>query len=1162
MRRLRCLSIFLYLLTAGQLSAQQTAVLELGHLSLKEGLSQSSVYAIYKDKRGFLWFGTQDGLNRYDGYGFVVYKKDPTLASSLSNNFIHAITEGNQYIWIGSDNGLNQYDPAQETFLSFLPQNGAKGGLQHKQINTLLISRDKKTLWIGTPKGVQTLDLENKKPTDKSFKTVALQASEPDVKKIFEDDKGNLWVGHSKGLEKYNHHTRRFEKFLYKSSEKDSLNDLSVNAIYQDKQGKLWVGAGHYVFSLPHPPQKQNFIDLTSYVINNANINHLSISDINQDKTNIYWIASNEGLFKAKFSQNNTEVTHIVKDVRNPDGLTANEIFTIYVDDTDIVWLGTYTGGINKYDLRNRNFKHYFRNYQDTKSLSSNNIRSFCTESDGKVWVGTYGGGLNLFDINAGTFEVFKHDPTNPNSISDNDIQVVFKDRDNNTWIGTKNAGLNRYKPQSKSFVRYPYLENSKNPRPDALLDPFVRVIYEDRKGGLWIGMRGGGLSKLDRQTGKFEHFLHDKDNPQSISSNTVYSILEDSEGMFWVGTRDAGLNRFDPQKKTFKSYKHDDKKPQSLSHNNVISLFEDSQKRLWVGTYGGGLNLFDPEKETFKTYGEKEGLMNDVAYGILEDDSSKLWISTNKGIAQFIPELLNQDKAFFEDGFDYKKPAFKTFDVFDGLQSNEFNGGAYFKSSSGEMFFGGINGFSVFDPDKIKNNPTLPPVVITDFQIFNISQKAGGEVLKKDIQATDTIRLEYAQSVFSFEFVALNYTRPEKNEYAYRLVGFDKNKWTRTSRRFITYTNLYPGTYTFEVRAANNDGEWNPKKTKITIIIRPPFWLTWWFWTLVALLVIGSAYTAYRRRIRLIKQREEMLEKEVVLQTAQIQQQKEEIQATLDNLQETQTQLLESDKMASLGQLTAGIAHEINNPINFVYAGINSLKANISDVLEVLDAYAEIKPENAEEKLEEINQLKEDIEYEEVIDEMQELADSIKRGAERTAEIVKGLRTFSRLDEDDLKTADVHENLDATLSILRNQYKDHVEIVKNYGQIPPIDCYPGKLNQVFMNIIANAVQAMSKQQGTLTLSTQNIQFAAQPGVMISIKDSGLGMPEEVKRRIFEPFFTTKDVGKGTGLGLSITHSIIEKHQGKIEVESELGKGTEFKIMLPVHPKKEVENKS
>ncbi len=1157
------IGIIFLMLTLPKLSAQNNSLIELGHLSLKEGLSQSSVYSIYKDKRGFLWFGTQDGLNRYDGYGFAVYKKDPTVTSSLSNNFIHSLTEDTQYMWIGTDNGLNRYDPAQETFQSFLPQNGDKGSLNNKKINALLVSKDKKTLWIGTPSGLQTLDLENKKPTATSFTKVALQAGEIEVNRLFEDKQGNIWVGHAAGLEKYNQDADRFEKFLYKSSEKDSLENLSVTAIYQDKQDNLWIGAGQYLFSLENPPKKQKFRDLKADTIENANISSLTISDINQDKTGVYWIGTNEGLFKVKFFGETAEVTHIIRDVRNPDGLTANEIFKIYVDDTDIIWLGTYTGGINKYDLRNRNFKHYFRNSQDPKSLSSNNIRTFCADTDeGKFWVGTYGGGLNLFDEKTGTFEVFRNNPKDPNSVSDNDIQVVYKDRNNNIWIGTKNGGLNRYNRQNKTFIRYPYLTDVSKPSPDALIDPFVRVIFEDKRGNLWVGTRGGGLSNLNKQTGKFEHFLHDKNNPKSISSNTVYSMIEDSEGVLWVGTRDAGLNRFeyeDAQNYSFKSYQHSDKDITSLSHNNVISLFEDSKQRLWIGTYGGALNLFDREKETFTTYNEKDGLMNDVAYGILEDGSGKLWISTNKGIAQFTPKLLKQEKKFFEDGFDHQEPAFKTFDVFDGLQSNEFNGGAYFESEAGEMFFGGINGFSVFNPNNIKNNTTLPPVVITDFQIFNISQKAGGEVLEKNIQETSTIHLEYTQSVFSFEFVALNYTRPEKNEYAYRLVGFDKSKWTRTSRRFVTYTNLYPRTYIFEVRASNNDGAWNDKKTSITIIIKPPFWLTWWFWILVAVLVLGSTFAVYKWRIRLIKKREEVLEREVILQTAQIHQQKEEIQATLDNLQETQTQLLESDKMASLGQLTAGIAHEINNPINFVYAGINSLKANINDVLEVLDAYAEVTPENVEEQLQEVNNLKEDIEYEEVIEEMQELADSIKRGAERTAEIVNGLRTFSRLDEDDLKTADVHENLDATLSILRNQYKDHIEIIKEYGDIPSIDCYPGKLNQVFMNIIANAVQAMP-DKGTITLSTRKTKLQEgsyeREGVIISIKDSGAGMPEAVKKRIFEPFFTTKEVGKGTGLGLSITHSIMEKHQGRIEVESEMGKGTEFKLILPVHPSK------
>ncbi|NJO03032.1 MAG: hypothetical protein HC880_16305, partial [Bacteroidia bacterium] len=406
--------------------------------------------------------------------------------------------------------------------------------------------------------------------------------------------------------------------------------------------------------------------------------------------------------------------------------------------------------------------------------------------------------------------------------------------------------------------------------------------IYEDSRRNLWIGTYGGGLSKLDRQTGIFTHYLHQPDNPQSISSNIVYAILEDSRGNLWVGTRGGGLNRFDYQTERFHRYLYSEQNPQSLSNDKVMCIFEDSKKRLWVGTYGGALNEFNPQTGTFRRISEKDGLPNDVAYGILEDSYGHLWISTNKGICQFDPNAPFNSLSRKPSGeFQSLDSLFRNFTVFDGLQSNEFNGGAYFKSQEGQIFFGGINGFTSFYPEKIKFNQKEPPVFLTDFQIFNQSVPIGSApegsfFLQRHISEMDKIYLDYTQSVFSIEFAALNFTRSEKNQYAYRLKGFQNSEWNYiTDRRLITYTNLNPGTYVFEVKAANNDGVWNTKGATLTIVIKPPFWMTWWFRILGALIGLAIAYTLYRYRINQIQRRKQELEDEVQRQTAQINQQK-----------------------------------------------------------------------------------------------------------------------------------------------------------------------------------------------------------------------------------------------------------------------------------------------
>ena len=492
-----------------------------------------------------------------------------------------------------------------------------------------------------------------------------------------------------------------------------------------------------------------------------------------------------------------------------------------------------------------------------------------------------------------------------------------------------------------------------------------------------------------------------------------------------------------------------------------------------------------------------------------------------------------------------------------DGLQSNEFNTNASFTNRQGMMFFGGINGLNIFHPNNISDNQFVPPIVFTGFEILNKDVEVGENYpLKKTINTADQIYLSYKDYMFTLEFAALNFTNPEKNQYKYKLEGFDKD-WNEVgTRRFATYTNLPGGNYVFKVKGSNNSGIWNEQGASVKIYISSPFWHKTWFHTTAALLLIMLGYLLYRYRVKQIKSKKEALESEVLDRTKRIYQQKTKLEqanntlnATLDELKKAQAQLVQSEKMATLGELTAGVAHEINNPVNFIYSGINGLNKNLQAFMEISQKYESISSSTEfKAMIMEIEELKAKIGYEEVINDIHKMMETIKEGAERTAGIVKSLQLFSRSDNATPEKADIHKSLDSTLKILNNRIGKNIQIEKKYDlSIPEIDCFPGQLNQVFMNIIINAVEAIAKKEGRITIETSK----ENGHVVVSIQDTGDGMHENIQSRIFEPFFTTKEVGKGTGLGLSISYGIVEKHGGSITVESAPGKGADFRIILP-----------
>ena len=812
----------------------------------ENGLSQNTVHHILQDRDGFMWFATEDGLNKYDGYNFTIYKNNQNDEYSISDNFIWTIYQDRSgVLWVGTNSGgLCRFDREKDKFVSFKndPQNPNSLTLN----NVRAIYEDSSgNIWVGTENG---LDKFNRK--EKTFAHYRHDPNDPYslsndvVLSIFEDKDGELWIGSDGGLDKYDKENNNFINYSYNPYDINSLSNNVVLSIYQDKSGDIWIGT---LRGLNRFDKKTN--KFSRYYVNateTSSINNNRINYILEDESNLLWIGTGDGLFL--FDRKKKHLNKIQPSTSNFGVLSNNNVLSIYEDNSGLIWIGTAEDGIVKYDKERIKFKNYKHNPFNPASLSHNTIRAIYQDNEGILWIGTLGGGLNKLDDGGDEFVHYKNDHKDKFSLSDNSISAIYKDMYGYMWIGTWGSGLNRttipfdnfFEKNNLKFINYKSEQTNQSPEKQknhSITSNIIQAIYEDSEGKLWIGT-GVGLDLYNRKKNSFISFINDPDNPYSLSSNQVQScILQDRNGNLWVGTWN-GLNKIpsddvknaliNPSSVKFQRYNYKANNENSLSDERVISVFEDNEGNLWFGTYGGGLNMLTVEEQNmpdgkFISYKIEDGLSSNIIYNIQGDNNGNLWLSTDNGLSMF----------------DVKNKTFRNYDASDGLQGNQFFWGAGFKGKNGELYFGGTNGFNVFKPEELRSNDHIPPVVITDFQIFNKPVEIDMEdsPLKKSITYTKEIELSYGQNVFSFEFSALDFTAPSKNRYSYMMQGFD-NDWINSGkRRYVTYTNLDPGEYIFRVKGSNNDGIWNEHGTQVIIKILPPLWRTWWFISSVLIL-------------------------------------------------------------------------------------------------------------------------------------------------------------------------------------------------------------------------------------------------------------------------------------------------------------------------------------
>lgn len=868
-----------------------------------EELSQAWITAVQQDYMGFMWFGTVDGLYRYDGYEFKIYRSITGDSKTLAGNYINNIFEdSNENLWVTTSKGICVYDRKADKF--YQQPDWAK-------INMAGISEGQNgKVYFGSYNGI--FDIEPDLKTIHQYRQYPDSADQYNNNHILLAEKDQLYFIGPYGVNTFDYKTHTISQKIVLPG---YFTGYNINNLLRDYKGTYWIGTrehGLFYYTGGKNAKAKQFIIKKYQFTGNA-----TILTAMQSKDSILWIGTeNNGLILLnlkEFYKGKLDTEHLLSD--NTEGsLSNNSIYSLYQDRQNTVWVGTYSG-LNLYNPIYSNFKH-IKYIPGRENMLNNNIVNAFYEDGNKIWIATENG-VNIYDRITKKYTHLLHDPSNPNSLSGDAIWAITRDNQGSFWIGTWGAGLNRYNPKTGKFTRY--LAATEDPQ--ALSSNNIFSLITDENGILWIATMGGGLDSYNPATGNFRRYEHDNSDSSTISNNWVRQVYLDSQKRLWVSTY-AALDICDRTTGRFTHFFASETDKNALSDNGTIVIFEDSRHHMWFGTETG-LNLFNEKSKSFRKFKVEDGLPGNVIHSILEDKNGNLWIGTNNGISKF------------ENAIDLpSNPKFVNFDVRDGLQGNKFNRRSALECKDGTMYFGGKNGFSEFDPSRIKQNTYLPPVVITQLLLFNekISPDNTKILHGKSISLTNQLTLNYNQSVFTIKFAALNYIIPEKNQYKYILEGFEE-KWNNIgSRRSATYTNLDPGEYTLKVIASNNNKEWNNRGVSLKIRILPPWYRTYWAY-MIYFIIISAVILLFRRFIVVRTQ----LQQQIELQHVE--------KERLDQLNRMKTRFF------------TNISHEFRTPLTLIISPIESLISDLN-IKPALKQQLVMIQKNARRLLRLINQL------------------------------------------------------------------------------------------------------------------------------------------------------------------------------------------------------------
>jgi len=1085
-------------------------------ISISEGLSNSWVRCSYQDKLGYLWFGTDDGLNRFDGKNIKVFRPKNNNQVSMGNFVVSDIIEAdNESLWLCTEIGLYRFKTKDETIVH--------DTLLASHPILAVVKDNENNVWFGTNRGLI------KYSTSKGTKTIFVNdpannstISDNYINTLRVDSKGDLWIGTKRGLNRYDKNENTFIRFLHDES-RGTISSNDITSIFEDNSNRMWIGTSLDGLNLYDPENsKGNFTRILGG----------SITTIYQDKKDKLWIGMAAGggiqiIDLKEFDKGNLAVEELKNDPLNKNSLGDNSVYKIYQDRNNDLWISTFGGGVNFFSNRAKQFRVVNERYGTDQSIRNNLVNSFF-EDETYLWIGTEGG-LDRLNKKTGKFKHYQYDAENPRSLASNGIYSIIKDSKGNLWIGTWSGGLHLYNYKTDDFTRF-----VPDGKPGSLGSSNVFSICEDSFGNLWIGTNAGGLNKYDYKTGRFKKYIKDDKKPGSLSGRSMSQVYKTASNELYIPMYNT-LERYNYETDEFE---HIQSKEEEVGNQdfegNIHAVFEDSRENLWI-TSTLGLRLYNKESKTHKTYSTKDGLPDNTIQGILEDGHGNLWISTNKGISRFMNGILHPEK-----------PVFQNFTLYDGLPTNDFKRNAAYKNNDGVMYFGSSQGYVYFHPDSIILNSAIPDIVFTQFLLLETSPNANSKFrdMSMNVNMIDHLDLRFPNTDFTISFASLNYLNPVKNQYKYKLEGYDTEWIDAGNNTSATYTNLLEGKYTFNVMGSNNDGIWNPIPRQITIEIFPPWWRTTYFKLFLIVFFIFTLSIIVYTRMAILNRENKLLEAIIDKRTNELSKLNSLLEAkqkiildqnnelsthrnNLERLVEERTQQLaqartkaeESDRLKSA--FLANMSHEIRTPMNAI-VGFSNLLVSGDLTEEKREKYSELIKNNSKLLFVLINDI-----IDISIIEANQLV--LSKGRFNATSILKEVFNYFEF-----------ENKDRLEFNFLN--KDADDLFLNNDAI--------RFRQIMVNLLSNAFKYTD--QGKVELGYEIVNDK----VRFFIADTGCGIDTSDKEKVFDHFYkSVKDKMKlyrGTGIGLAICRRLVEQMGGEIWVDSTIEIGSVFIFTLPL----------